>query len=1385
MEGTAVGSGADDPPRCSRREVAGCCGAGGGGAFPGPPPLNSDRMLLRRRLLELQRVVGRAFTLDAACNRDGSNSHCARFCSEEFPFTQSDVSGQQVWCNPPFQLGLVREWVLHFMQCRARKPMDTGGAFMVPAWKGFAEVFQQYPDFQLLKEYPPGTVLFSKPRGPDGSDRCTLPGVPWPVHVWYAPPQTEGKVAAMKGSGPMCYNAHVGMHPAVVMLDSGATTKADNSPGHGDDGYVSAAWALRHGFTPERANITHVRMANDQATRLDGRITVPIRMGTYVDRISLLVMQQQLEGVDVILGTDWMKRRGVGQLYGDGEFRVLKGKVLHILEPMDSVVKPAMAVQAVAARLAAQSTDRKIPVVSARRAVRDIRRGARGMFLRIYVSPVAGGQIASTQPGAGHGADVRVEGLSELMVEFNDVFEEMNELPPERDVAHSIPLVDNPKVPSKRMYRLSPREKEEVERQVKKLLEMGFIRPSTSAFGAPVLFVDKPDGSLRMCLDYRALNEITVKRRFPMPNIADLFDQLQGAKIFSSLDLQQGYYQIRIPEEDVSKTAFMTHLGQFEFKVLCMGLTNAPATFQETMNRVFAPYLGKFVLVYLDDIMVYSKSAEEHKGHLRIVLELLRKHKFYAKMSKCDFCKREVKFLGHIVSEEGLRVDPAKVEVVQKWPTPNGVTQLRSFLGMANYFRKFIQGYSSIVAPLTALTASKVIWEWSDICKKAFEEVKKALTQAPVLALPDPTKPYVVLADASIHGTGGILMQEDRVVAYLSHKFDSAQRNYSTTDQECLGIIHALTEWRCYVEGGDVTLVTDHQPLTHLQSLTAKGPLSRRHARWMEILSRFHFKWQYRKGSENAADGLSRLHGPSEVGLPVVMSLRASLVALDFREQLVAGYAEDTKFQDAAHTQAQGWQQDADSGLWMTKHHKVVVPVSKVDLVLKELHDSALGAHQGVNRTQAAARARFYWKGMNEDIARYVLTCPKCQANKASTAKQGGLLQPLPVAKKPWWSISMDFVLGLPTTGRGHDAILVIVDRFSKMVHFVATTSTCTAVDVAKMFQDNVIRLHGVPHDIVSDRDSKFTGHFWGALTQALQTELKLSTSFHPQTDGQTERLNRVLEEALRSACGTGADWDDHLSLIEFGINNSVAASTGTTPFMLNQLDPPRMLIDQDLPELVPVARRFTAVMQERLEAATRCLKMAQDRQATYANQHRREVEFQEEDLVLLNTNNLRKAMPGKAKLQPRYVGPFKVIKRIGQVAYKLELPPAYRIHPVFHVSLLKRYNARKETGTPVVPALPTQPILEVEGKPGVAFTLGGDKWFTVQDIVGHQDRKYGFKRNGKRRSRTHREYLVRWQGYGPEDDTWESARKLLRDSLVEDMAKAYCARNGVPFKKA
>ena len=401
--------------------------------------------------------------------------------------------------------------------------------------------------------------------------------------------------------------------------------------------------------------------------------------------------------------------------------------------------------------------------------------------------------------------------------EFIDVFpDELPGLPPYRKIDFSIDLVPGTEPISMAPYRMAPAELRELKEQLQDLLDKKFIRPSVSPWGAPVLFVKKKDGSLRLCIDYRQLNRVTIRNRYPLPRIDDLFDQLQGAQFFSKIDLRSGYHQLRIRKEDIPKTAFRTRYGHYEFLVMSFGLTNAPAAFMDLMNRVFKQFIDQFVIVFIDDILIYSKSREEHEQHLRSVLQTLREHQLYGKFSKSEFWLERVAFLGHVVSRNGIEVDPQKIEAVKQWLRPTSVTEIRSFLGLAGYYRRFVENFSRISAPLTKLTQKNVKFQWSEACEKSFLELKQRLTTAPVLAVPSGSGGYTVYCDASRVGLGCVLMQNGKVIAYASRQLKKHEQNYPTHDLEMAAVVFALKIWRHYLYGETCEIFTYHKSLKYI-----------------------------------------------------------------------------------------------------------------------------------------------------------------------------------------------------------------------------------------------------------------------------------------------------------------------------------------------------------------------------------------------------------------------------------------------------------------------------------------------------------------------------------------------------------------------------------------
>ncbi|WVZ70841.1 hypothetical protein U9M48_019477 [Paspalum notatum var. saurae] len=578
--------------------------------------------------------------------------------------------------------------------------------------------------------------------------------------------------------------------------------------------------------------------------------------------------------------------------------------------------------------------------------------------VHLTASDGQGVEISATSPsGYLHQMEVKPTDGIRVVREFPDVFpDELPGMPPDRDVEFLIELLPGTAPIAKRQYRVAPKNKRK-----------GFIRPSSSPWAFPVLFVDKKDGSRRMCVDYRALNDVTIKNKYPLPRIDDLFDQLQGACVFSKIDLRSGYHQMKIRPSDIPKTAFITRFGLYEYTVMSFGLTNAPAYFMNLMNKVFIEYLDKFVVVFIDDILIYSKTEEEHEEHLRLVLQKLREHQLYAKLSKCEFWLDQVPFLGHIVSKGGIMVDPSKISSVMDWKVPEVVKEVRGFLGLAGYYRRFIESFSKIAKPMTSLLEKGVPFIWSKERQAAFDELKKRLTTAPVLTLPDLTKSFTVYCDASKEGLGCVLMQEGKVIAYASRQLRKHEVNYPTHDLELAAVVHALKIWRHYLFGNRCEIYTDHKSLKYIFT---QNELNMRQRRWLELIKDYDLEIHYHLGKANVvADALSR---KSYVNMAVAFQMPFELCA-EF-ESLNLGFvhhitvatfeAEPTLEQEIRNHQkadekiqeireqiklgkAPHFREDEQGTVWY-KNRICVPDVDSIKkLILSEAHDTAYSIHPG------------------------------------------------------------------------------------------------------------------------------------------------------------------------------------------------------------------------------------------------------------------------------------------------------------------------------------------------------------------------------------------------------------------------------------------------------
>jgi hypothetical protein len=694
------------------------------------------------------------------------------------------------------------------------------------------------------------------------------------------------------------------------------------------------------------------------------------------------------------------------------------------------------------------------------------------------------------------------------------------------------------------------------------------------------------------------------------------------------------------------------------------------------MNHVLREFLGKFVVVYFDDILIYSKSLDDHVMHVRLVLEALRKAQLYANLKKCIFCLDKLHFLGFIVSAEGVEVDPEKVKAIQEWPTPKGVSEVRSFHGLASFYRRFVKDFSSIAAPLTEVIKKDVGFKWGEEQERAFHTLKDKLCTAPILCLPDFNKTFELECDASGIGIGAVLMQEKRPIAFFSEKLNGAQLNYSTYDKELYALVRALDVWQHYLLPKEFVIHTDHESLIHLKG---QGKLNKRHAKWVEFIEAFPYVIRYKQGKDNVvADALSRRYA-------LITALVSKLLGFEHLKEM---YATDSDFGNVYEAcDKAAFQKFYRHDEFLFRGNQLCVPVCSLrELLVRESHCGGLMGHFGVHKTLDILSEHFYWPRMRRDVERICSKCIACRKAKSKSMPHG-LYTPLPVPISPWVDISMDFVLGLPRTRKGRDSIFVVVDRFSKMAHFIACHQTDNASNIADLFFREVVRLHGMPKTIVSDRDAKFLSHFWRVLWGKLGTKLLYSTTCHPQTDGQTEVVNRTLGSLLRAVVGKNLKtWEECLPFIEFAYNRTIHSSTGFSPFEIVYGFNPLTVLDLMPLPLSDIAsldgKQKAELVRAIHEKARQQIEKKNWTYAQKANKGRKQVIFQPGDWVWVHMRKERFPHHRKSKLDPRGVGPFQVLERIGDNAYKIDLPGEYQVSATFNVSDLSPFDMDADSRT-------------------------------------------------------------------------------------------------------
>ncbi|KAL0193301.1 hypothetical protein M9458_011597, partial [Cirrhinus mrigala] len=709
--------------------------------------------------------------------------------------------------------------------------------------------------------------------------------------------------------------------------------------------------------------------------------------------------------------------------------------------------------------------------------------------------------------------------------EYHDLAEvfsksEATHLPPHRPSDCAIELLPGTTPPKGRIFPLSQPETDAMKAYIEEELAKGFIVPSTSPASAGFFFVKKKDVSLRPCIDFRGLNDITVKYRYPLPLVPPALEQLRSARYFTKLDLRNAYNLIRIREGDEWKTAFSTTTGHYEYRVMPFGLMG---------HHLHGRY------------SCLLESLETHISHVRKVLQCLISHRLYAKAEKCDFHQTATTFLGYVVSPDGVAMDDSKVQAVLRWPRPTNIKELQRFLGFANFYRRFIRNFSSIAAPLTSMVkkgSNRLSWPLAAI--KAFELLKERFTTAPILHHPDTEREYVVEIDASNTGIGAVLSQRHCnppklfPCAFYSRKLTQAEQNYDVGSRELLAMKAALEEWRHWLEGAKLpfTILTDHRNLEHLRS--AKR-LTHRQARWALFFTRFDFTVTYRPGSTiTKADALSRQFEADYQPLSPDPILPPTLIVAPVQWDIMT---ELTEMQDTNPPPAD------------CPPDKVHVPQPLRKRVLQLVHNNPSSGHPGISATLQLLSNKFWWPSIRSDTINFIKNCEVCCSTKSSKQLPAGLLQPLPIPQRPWSHIAIDFVTDLPPS-EGHTTILTVVDCFSKSCRLIPLAKLPSALETAETLCNYVFRFYGLPDDIVSDRGPQFTSRLWSAFFKYLNVNVSLSSGYHPESNGQTERLNQEITRFLRSYCHCNqTDWSKFFFWAEYAQNSIRKPSTGLTPF--------------------------------------------------------------------------------------------------------------------------------------------------------------------------------------------------------------------------------------------
>ena len=852
--------------------------------------------------------------------------------------------------------------------------------------------------------------------------------------------------------------------------------------------------------------------------------------------------------------------------------------------------------------------------------------------------------------------------------------------------------------------------KVEIDRQIDDMLSRGLIEPTDSEWASPVLMVKKNDGSLRFCIDYRRLNDITKHDAFPLPNINDCLASLgKGCGYFSSLDLASGYWQMGMDKESQEKAAFTTHRGLFKPLVQPFGPKGGVAHFSRVMDSLLGSLQWKILLIYLDDILVFGKDFQEHLHRLGLVLQTLIKANLKLKPEKCNLFRKSVRFLGHVISDKGIQPDPDKLKSVREWPVPTGKDEVRSFLGFLSYYRRYVKNFALLAEPLIALTRKNAKFKWDADCEMAFVKLRHVLIDYPILAYPDFTQPFVLTTDASATGLGAVLSQgegmQEKVIAFASRTLTKAERNYSATERECLGVIWATENFEYYLLGAPFVIYTDHDPLTYLRSVPQPHG---RLARWILKLERFEYQLRHKAGkSISHADGLSRQAVQvTAISLPEMWSID------EFRDaqskdrvlrrvkyfcklQKQPSSSEDPSLRE--YCRKMDLLEDREGVLICRyegkaeRREQVVVPEVLIPRVLENFHDKA--GHFGSEKTLQKVRQHFFWASMFKDVAAWCKTCRECQLRKHPPSAAKAPVQYMPVASEPGQLLCMDFVGPLPETPNGNKHMLVVTDAFSKYSEVIALPNQTAEVTANALIQECFSR-QGVPSILHSDQGRNFESEVIQHLCQRLGIEKTRTSGYHPAGNGGVERYNKTLIERLSLMLERDdqTDWEDHIPQALFDYHNAVHCSTGMTPAQLHFGRALRSPFDTLA--LTPVgvkgksAREYFTTLQKRIvkqqgQARQKLMQSMEERKLMH-DKRLHYNPYVKGDLVMCRNFTCAKGLKPKL-IKERWTGPWKVIQVRGPVNYRITRKAGGKTHRVLvHHDRLKLFHERPKHLEPV-----------------------------------------------------------------------------------------------------